>query len=581
MPMDGLVVAALVPELQSEVAGAHIQKIYQPVEHQFLFGIYLRRRRWLALSLEPTYPSLCLLEDVSSDNPPSPPSFCMLLRKYLEGGRIIHLDQEGWDRVIYLHVEAGSSPAPYTLVCELTGRHSNLVLLSSRSGEILGVLRPQPERDLLPHRIYSPPPSGGRRPATEIKEEDLWAALDKEDPSRWPTALTRLVGGLSPLTARGILRRAGWPWEGRSPDRAATWQAFSAAAISIGEGRYTPTLLCSVENGRPQDLSALWVEGEPGLLPRPASSMLEAVAALWVARTAPTRAALLRAALLRHLETLIQRVKRKLEKQEAALEEASAAEEERFRGELILAHLHQIRPGQRELQAADYRFPDGRLLLIPLDPALSGAENAQVYFRRYQKMKKTLEAAAEQAERSQQELAYLEEVMALAAQAEETSVLEEMIRELQAEGYHLSGLLPSSRPSPRQPRSFLRFRSSDGWTILVGQTNRENEEITFHLAGPADLWLHARQIPGAHVVIRREGRAEIPATTLEEAAALAAYFSQARASSQVPVDYTERRHVRKLPGGKPGLVLYTHHSTLVVKPEGTLVERLRIKNGKK
>ncbi|MCG0238306.1 MAG: NFACT family protein [Firmicutes bacterium] len=599
MGFDATVLAAVVQELDRRLRGGRIHKIYQPTPWELHLLVYAGREHLrLLLSCHPQGARLHLTQ-VVRPNPPHPPTFCMLLRKHLEGGRILAVRQVGRERIAHLEVGALDelgNPVTYTLVAEVMGKHSNLLLLAP-GGRIIDAARRATEeqnryREVLPGLPYVPPPPTGKLDPGAVTGADLgqWlarAGAEAMGRPAWQLVLDA-VDGLGPLVAREIAHRAGvggvagdlGPAE---LDRLA--QACRELYALVDSGSFAPTLLLD-ESGEPKDFAVVEPRHWAG-----ATLPVESVSALldrfYAAQEERQRTTALRAELRRVLAQELGRVRRKLQAQLEDLRRAEEAEPLRQKGELLMAYLWQVPRGADRVELPNFYDPEQRPVVIELDPALSPAENAQAYFRRYQKARSGLQAIREQVERSQAELRYLEQVEATLAAAASLPELEEIRAELAAEGYLDEGKGPAREKRGRaggepgaagnrvgegargsgQPSRPLVVRSSDGLEIWVGRNNRQNETLTFKLAAPTDLWLHAKEIPGAHVILRLPPGVEPPEASLREAALLAAYFSKARLSANVPVDYTLRRHVRKPPGARPGMVIYDHHRTLHVTPD--------------
>jgi len=571
MSIDGIVIRSLVHELDAACTTGRIVKIHQPTPFDLVLTVRARGgTRRLLLSANPSAPRLHLTEQ-SFANPTEPPMFCMLLRKHLEGGVIQAISQVALERIVHLDVltrdELGD-PAIRRLVVEIMGRHSNIILIDPATGTILdGIRHVTPAisqyRVVLPGRPYVAPPAQDKLNPLEVSRDAFFAALDFNAGKLDQQLVNRFLG-IGPLLAREIVHRAGLP------TREALWEAFSRLMDDVRAHRYRP-MRVRTETGKDAFAAVplSCVAGE-AITYDSISRLLDDV---FRERTE-------REAIRQRLGDLARVVKNEIKKGERkrqllldALAEARDAERFRLFGELLTAHLHQIPRGASEIQLPNY-YEDGLpMVTIPLDPAKSAAENAQAYFKKYNKAKGAAEAAAAQLAQTEAELRYLETV---AQQLEDATLAEaeEIREELIEQGYLKpdKGVRRKSQPIASRP---AMFRSTEGYTILVGKNNRQNERLR-RQAAPSDTWLHAKDIPGAHVIIRGTGYGE---ATLLEAAVLAAYFSKARHSSRVPVDYTEVRHVRKPSGAKPGFVIYERQKTLYVTPDESLVRRLSICGG--
>lgn len=633
MAFDSKVMAAVVAELNQRLLGGRITKIYQPEPDELTLLCYASGENYrLLLSAHPRHARVHLTQ-VEKRNPPTPPMFCMLMRKYTEGGRITAIEQAGRDRICRIAIrntdELGN-PVTYLLVAEVMGKHSNIVLINPE-GRIVDAIRRVTEevnrhRELLPGLPYIPPPATGKLDPGAVTADDLTAA-DPQTPA-WQALLDR-VDGLGPLLAREAVWRAGAPAEAllRDVDPA----RLAAAARELADARdWAPRLLFDPD-GRLKEFHVLPLQHWPGRAETGFGSVSACVDAYFGQRAEEERFRSLRGSLSRLVRDEIARVRRKLQAQEESLARAESAETYRLQGELITANLWQIARGMTEVRVVNYYDPEGSEMVIPLDPALSPAENAQAYYRRYQRARSGLAAIQEQLARSRAELAYLEQVEVALEQAESWPDLEEVRRELAAEGYLRDGRARRGNSgrlgegarlgdgarredgtgrgnSPRRGNGArngaeaglhptagagrgaaggkapgagkaaikpITLRSSDGLEIWIGRNNRQNDYLTLKLANPHDLWFHTKDIPGSHVILRVPPGKEVPERSLLEAAALAAYHSKARQSSGVPVDYTARKHVRKPSGARPGMVIYDNHKTLWVTPDPEVFPILR------
>lgn len=566
MGLDGFTLRALVAELAPMLTGARLTKVQQPARDQVALILYHQRRDWrLVLSVNPRWARLSL-EDAGPDNPPTPPPFCMVLRKHLDGARLVEIAQDGLERVVTLAFAVRDELGDLRrkrLLLEIMGRHSNLVLVDERNTIIDALRRVADEeavRPLLPGLPYTPPPRPALPDALTIDRSSFAELLRCQQPVA--DALCRGLFGLSPLLARELCARAGIP--PHAPAETLTMTEITLLYDAL-------VALRSTESGlRPQAVTlpggrtefSAYDLTQFGAAPR---RYYESVQALIADVLGDGERQETLASLKLSLAALVRRESERCERKRAAqLEEArrgAEADDLRLVGELILANLHKLGKRMTAATLADYA---GNERTVALDPSLSPSDNAQAYFRRYARAKKAAVAAAEQARRTSEELAYLNALAVALEQATDIASLNDIRAELAAQGYLRSvGNGRSAAPTPAQPR---RFTSSDGCEILVGRSNMQNDRLTMKLARPDDIWLHAKDIPGAHVILR-VGKEPPSFQAITEAAALAAYFSSARAATKVPVDYTERRHVRKVPGARPGMVIYDHQKTIMVAPQ--------------
>lgn len=583
MPFDGMVLAAVKRELDA-LTGYRIDKIYQPSREEvhLILGKSGGKLR-LILSADPGMARVHLTAR-AVENPSSPPVFCMVMRKHLEGGRITGFSQEGYDRVLVITVDARDElgmPAPKQIICEIMGRHSNVILYDPGTGAILdGIKRythaVSRHREVLPGRPYVPAPAQEKINPLSLDEEEFFSLMLQNDlNSKVRDVVQRHFDGLSPILAREAAWRAGLepdtPLDVLGRGQLTSLYLVLREIYSLAEkGQFRPTLLYDgriLRDFAAFDLTHLEVCG------RPAGGMNQAVDEFFRQKIQAGRMEGLRQSILSTVKKETGRLEKKLAAQTADLEAAAGAQDLRLYGELVKANIHRLNKGDTGVRLENYYAEGSPEVVITLDPRLSPAENAQSFFRQYSKAKKVLENATVHAGATRSELDYLAGVENSAYLASTTEDLAQIRAELVDQGY----LKPAAKQPARRkeqdaplPSSFL---SGDGFQIFAGKNNRQNDYLTMKAARPEDIWMHAREIPGSHVVIRTGGR-KVPPATLEEAATLAALFSRAKNSSKVPVDYTLRRNVSKPRGAKPGFVIYTGQKTVIVEPDSSLPEKL-------
>jgi predicted ribosome quality control (RQC) complex YloA/Tae2 family protein len=568
MSLDGIVVRAIAAQL-SDCEGGRINKIYQPSPHDIVLQIRARSgNQRLLLSANPTYPRVHLTEEVFH-NPPEPPMFCMLLRKHCEGAVIERITQVGMERVLHIDVRHRDELGDLTIrriIVELMGRHSNIILVDPSAGTILdGIHHVTPAissyRIVMPGSSYTPPPEQRKLDPLSVGEAEFleaWKANQSVDALPLERWLVQQFSGISPLAAKEIVHR------GRAlsvPEEAKQiYTAFHRMAASIRSGSFTPTKVDDEKAGKSyfSAIELTHLTGKATYYPT-ISECLEAYYADKAERdTVKQRTA----DLSRFLHNETAKNEKKIEKLQETLEEAREADRFRMIGELLTASLHQIQRGDKFVDVLNYYEEDPSTMRIPLDPLLTPAENAQRYFKKYTKLKNSKEIVIEQMESTKTEITYLQTVLTQLANAG-VSDIDEIREELTEQGYLKERQKKSTKKKKTERPKLTSYVSSEGIPIYVGKNNLQNEYLTNRFASPSDTWLHTKEIPGSHVVIRGTDFGE---PTLHEAAEIAAYYSQARASSRVPVDYTLIRHVHKPNGAKPGFVIYVQQRTLYVTP---------------
>ncbi|TBL78324.1 Rqc2 family fibronectin-binding protein [Paenibacillus thalictri] len=581
MSFDGIVVRSLVHELQTCVGG-RINKIHQPTDQDLIFQIRAGGSNYkLLLSANPTYPRFSLT-GANYPNPLEAPMFCMLLRKHCENGIIEAIEQEGMERIIHFHIrqrdELGDI-SQKTIIVEIMGRHSNIILVDPATQTILDSIHHvtpaiSSYRIVMPGSKYVAPPQQHKLNPLKVTKEQFLAAMQEQAEAGGETFEQRLVGafsGISPLAAKEIVFRSEAS-RADSGDKALSqlWNTFAELAGTWNRDLYTPVIREQETNGKTYfsvfDLTH--ISGEAQYFTSPS----ECVEAYYGDKAERDTIKQRVSDLLKLLQNEKNKNEKKLDKLHDTLEEAKDADKYRIQGELLTASMHLFQKGSTSVEVVNYYDEAQNTVSIALDPLLTPSENAQRYFRKYTKSKNSLIAVQEQLASTHEEIRYLE---SLQQQLETASLgdIEEIRDELVEQGYVRDRNKKARRKKKPSKPLLACYTSSEGIPIYVGKNNTQNEYLTNRLAQSGDTWLHTKDIPGSHVVIRAH---QFSDATLNEAAQLAASFSQARSSSQVPVDYTLIRHVRKPSGAKPGFVIYDHQKTLFITPDEPLIKSLPV-----
>ncbi|WP_127575112.1 Rqc2 family fibronectin-binding protein [Paenibacillus barengoltzii] len=587
MALDGIVTRAIVHELQACIGG-RINKIHQPAESDLVFHLRTHAgNKRLLLSANPTYPRIHFTES-SFPNPLEAPMFCMLLRKHCEGGTIEAVTQVGMERIIHIDVRTRDELGDLSIkriIIELMGRHSNIILVDPATGTQLdGIHHVTPAisgyRVVMPGFAYTAPPEQHKLHPLEADRAAFmgaWQAATAEGKgSNW---LVDAFAGLSPLIVGEIYARAGVSGIaaeiGLNPEEAERlWGAFNGLMGEVHSQNYSPM---TGENAKGKSIfSAVRLTSAHGEI-RTYSSISECMEDYYGDKALRDTVKQKTSDLLRFLQNERNKNIKKLTNLEKDLSEAEDAERYRIWGELLLPSLHAIRKGDTSVELINYYDEEQKMETIPLDPLLTPSENAQRYFKKYNKFKNSLAVIEEQMKLAKEEIAYLDGLLQQLNDAT-LSDIDEIREELTQQGY-LRDRAKRGKKKKKNDRPTLHvYTSSEGIEIYVGKNNLQNEYVTNRLGKPNDTWLHTKDIPGSHVLIRSESYGD---ATLNEAAQLAAYFSQAKQSSSVPVDCTLIRYVRKPNGAKPGFVIYDHQRTLYVTPDEQLIKSLpnTVKNG--
>ncbi len=574
MALDAIVLSGVISELSPKLIGARIDKVQQPERDKIVLSVRGNNENMRILIDAGAGSGRLQQTKMSFENPSEPPMFCMLLRKYLTGGRIERIEQPDWERLAIVYItsrnELGDSVG-IRLAVELMGRSSNLVLIGS-DGRIIDCLRRMDyggdaERRMLPGMIYRLPPRQKKPLIFEMSEDEICAALAAGDFGK--SADKRIMdafSGLSPLICRELACRAG-------DDSTLLPEVIGAFLESVRAGELTPTLLS--ENGRPKEYSFMPLRQYSGAYEsRSYESFSELLDAYYSKRDALESRRRRSKELSHGVKTARDRLARKLGLQKQELQKSEGRDDIRRDAELITANLYRIKKGDASVTVEDYYEPDCPLRTIKLDVLKTPQSNAAAMFKEYNKLKTAEQHLTLLIADGERQLDYLNSVLDEIERAETEDDLAEIKLELIQTGYLKK--TRGTKERKRKKQGPMRFVSSDGFEILVGRSNAQNDEITTKTARRTDIWLHTKLVHGSHTIIVCDGLTP-PERTIEEAAKLAVYYSQARDGGKTDVDFTMVRNVRKPSGSLPGKVIYVDYSTISVTADEELAERLRLK----
>lgn len=583
MALDGAFLYAIKSELQPLIGG-RVEKIHQPSREEVIISIRTRQgSRKVYISANAGSARVHITEK-SVDNPQTPPMFCMLLRKRLGSGKLIDIRQDGLERILFLDFECVNELGDIvtvTLACEIMGRCSNLVVIGQDGRVIDSIKRVDGEmsreRMVLPGMEYTMPPRDDRLCFLNAEPEEIVQRLRETQPAELSKALIRVFEGISPVLAR-------------------EWAFFAGRGAHLEsdtiDGDQLDRLLFAVKRTREQltggECCFSSVSDKEGMLKDFSFIRLSQFGTLMYTREHESASALLdyfyyerdRAArtkqrandLFKLLMNLTDRTSRRISVQQEEL--SACAEKEQFKlcGDLISANMYRIQKGDEKAVVENFYEEGSPAVEIKLDPRKTPSQNAQHYYSEYKKCVTAESVLAQQIDKGQEELQYLDSVFDALTRASGENDITQLRLELSEQGYIRSGGNKTKPPKALPP---LEYRSSDGYTILVGRNNHQNDQLSLKYAEKTDIWLHTQTITGSHVIIVTGGETP-PDRTIEEAAIIAAVNSRGRSSSLVPVDYCLARYVKKPSGAKPGKVIFTNYQTAFVKPDTELEEKLRV-----
>ena len=583
MAFNGITVSAVAEEIRRRAVGGRVVKLQQPERDELQITVKKEKDTVrILLSSDASLARTCITEQ-TKQSPMTAPAFLMLLRKHIGSGRLISVEQPGFERVLiftFEHLDEMGDPSEKRLVVEMMGRYSNLIFLDKEGKVLDSIRRVTPDisslRTILPGVSYEAPPSQGRRDPMKETREGFLSAFGAAN-GQVAKVIPSLYTGFSRVTGEELAERGGVSGdthtEALTPeDRERLADAFISLMEQIRRGEYAPCIVIS--DGEPKEFSAFPLTIYPERDRRSMESISETLEQFYELRSRNSRIRQKSQDLRQVLKTATERAAKKLDLQQAQFRDTEDREQYRVYGELLNTYGYGLEPGAKELTCTNYY--DGQEITIPLDSMLTAGENSKRYFEKYNKKKRTYAALQEQIAATKASLEYLNSVSHALSIAEDESDLAEIRRELQESGYIRSG--GSKKGKRKEPASHpLHFVTEDGYHIYVGKNNIQNEALTFDLASGNDMWFHAKQRPGSHVIVKREGREELPDHIYEIAAGLAAYYSSASDAPKVEIDYTERRNLHKSPGQPKGFVIYHTNFSMVAAPDRSRVTE--VENG--
>ena len=571
MPLDAITLHALTLELKA-AEGARIDRVQQPEKDKILLSLRTREGNRRVLISAAASGARVHFTAESFENPAEPPMFCMLLRKHLIGAHIRKIEQPDWERMLLIRLDTRDEmgdESEKTLAVELIGRSANVILVGA-DGRIIDCLRRMEYggegRGVLPGMIYRLPPKQEKLHFLNCSAEELRYAIDAiEDGTELDKALMQSFSGLSPLICRELAYRS------RNSKDLLEKNALSLRE-TVEADDFSPMLVSLDDTAKDFSFLSINQYGTAGKNER-FDSFSELLDSFYARRDRAESRRRRSRELMKTVKTAYERTVRKLSVQKEELAQTENREEIRRQAELITANMYRIRKGQRELLCENY-FEEGYPeIAIPLDPLKTPQQNAAALYKEFTRKKAAKEHLTTLIGEGEKQCDYLAAVLDEIERAENERDLADIRRELKETGYlKKTKTTKADRAKPQAP---LRFISSDGLEILVGRSNMQNDELTFKLARRTDLWLHVQKLHGSHVVLRTDG-IEPPLRSIEEAASLAAYYSQGREAGKIPVDITQIRFVKKPVGALPGAVLYTDYSTAFVAPDDKLAEKLKV-----
>ena len=572
MPLDAIYLSALTAELKDKLVGGRIDKVQQPERDMLLLSLRAKGENLRLLLAAGTGNARVHLTESSFENPAEPPMFCMLLRKHLVGAHISAVYQPDYERLLIIELEGRDEmgfASQKKLVAEMIGRSANVILVDGE-GRIVDCMRRMDfggdaQRRMLPGMIYRLPPKQEKPPLLETdsaQRKTMIAGADRQQSlDKW---LLSSFAGLSPLVCRELAHRCGGSYDTLP-------ELLDAFADSVQAGDLRPTIL--YEEGKPRDFSFMPIsQYGPAVSCREEESFSKLLDSFYSQRDRAEQQRRRSHQLFKTVRTIRDRIQRKLASQTEELRRTEDRDEVRKTAELVTANIYRIKKGDRTLECVDYYDPECPVIPIALDPLKTPQQNAAALFKEYNKLKAARAHLTGLIEEGERQLDYLNSVLELLSLSETEKDISDIRRELIATGYlRKQGGSKADRSKGQAP---WRFVTDDGFEVLAGRSNVQNDELTTKTGRRTDYWFHTQHLHGSHVILRCNGL-EPTELAVAQAAVIAAYYSQGREGGKVPVDYTMLRFVRKPSGALPGKVIYTDYKTIMTGADEALVKRLK------
>nr|WP_288555289.1 NFACT RNA binding domain-containing protein [uncultured Mediterraneibacter sp.] len=578
MAFDGITIANITKELQDTLTGGRISKIAQPEKDELLLTIKSSAGQFrLCISASASLP-LIYLTDVNKPSPMTAPNFCMLLRKHISNGRITGITQPGLERIIRFeieHLDELGDLRQKELIVEIMGKHSNIIFCDEHQKIIDSIKHVSAQmssvREVLPGRDYFIPDTLEKEDPLSITEAHFSDHLRKK-PLPLSKALYNSFTGISPVVAEEICTLSNLPSELSPKDLSEDlmhhlYTQFSIFLDPVREGRFSPVIY--FDGPEPKEFSSLELSHFSNLEAKTFPTISQVLVTYYASKNQITRIRQKSADLRHVINTALERNRKKYDLQLRQLKDTEKRDKYRIYGELINTYGYGVEEGAKSMEAFNYYTNE--TIQIPLKETLSAKENAQKYFDRYNKLKRTYEALSELTRETHQEILYLESIgnaLDIARQEEDLTQLKE---ELAQTGYIRRR---SGQKKAKITSKPFHYISSDGFHMYVGKNNLQNDELTFRFANGGDWWFHSKKYPGSHVIVKTEGK-ELPDRTFEEAARLAAHYSKASKSDKVEIDYVQKKEVKKPGGAKPGFVVYYTNYSLLIDSDISKIQEVR------
>jgi len=583
MALDGVAVANIVSELNKKLLGGRLDKVYQPLHDEIAFTVRSIGSNFRVLaSANSSHPRIHLTKIVK-DNPMAPPLFCMVLRKHIAGGKILSITQPNFERIIIIEIESMNDMGDMTskkLILEIMGKHSNLILTDENDRILDAIKRVSHDkssvREVLPGKDYVLPPSQNKKDPTLLNKEEFLFLFKQQDERKIQELLFQSYTGISPIMASEICHRSGVTPETHCTqlDQAkqeTLFSAFSALMEQVKNKDFSPEMITDEKSGKPVDFAPISLTMLDHFSKESFVDISSLLEHFYSKKDNLYHVQQKSHDMRRVIQSNVERCVKKREIQDKTENDTAAKGTWKTKGELITANIYAVKKGDATLRTVNFYDPEMAEIEIALDTNKTPAENAARYFNKYNKAKRTLVALELQRKQNDEELSYLESILVALENASDESDINEIREELAISGYMKRKFIKKGSQQKLKKAKPMHFISSDGLDIYVGKNNIQNDELTLRFAEPTDIWFHTQKIPGSHVILCTNGSGTAPNQSMNEAVNLAAFYSKAKNGSLVPVDYVERKRVKKPSGAKPGFVIYDRYQTAYITPEEKMV----------
>ena len=585
MALDGFTISNIIYELKNTIIGGRVDKIYQPEKDEIIMQIRNKGTAYkLLLTANASSPRLHFT-NIQKENPINAPLFCMVLRKHLASGKIVDITQPNFERIVNIHVESINELGDYsvkTLAFEIMGKHSNIILIDDKNNILESIKHISFDkssiREVLPGRAYALPPSQNKKNPMQTNFDEFKSIIKSSIPIKVQQIIYKSYNGISPILASEICNLCNVDSSLNTEELLDNqidnlYNSFNTLVkLNINEN-FNPQIIYN-ENETLLDFTVFDFTLFKNLDKKYFSSISELLEFFYKSKDLAYRLNQKSQDLKKLISQNIERCAKKKEMQQKTLKDIENRDMLKLYGELITSNIYAIKKGMTKVSLNNFYSENFEEIEIRLDPNLTPAENAQKYFKKYNKEKRTFVALQDQIKQNNEELLYLESVLTSVSACSDEYDIKEIRSELFEQGFLKR---PKNNKNNKQKNNKkakpLHYISSDGFHIYVGKNNTQNDELTLRFAKPWDIWFHTKDIAGSHVIVVSNGK-DIPNSTLNEAANLAAYYSKAAISSLVPVDYTPKKFVKKPNGAKPGMVIYETNKTAYITPDEKLIENL-------